>query len=443
MAGVLSTLGLGSQGVLTNDIIDQLKEVDSSSIIKPIETKIELANTKQTVLSDIKKLMTTLNDQVVALNEPSLYNSKSSTLNGSTVKIDTNSKAVEQNFDIDVKHLATREIRESDSGFAYADALAGEQSLTINIDGKDFNIDVTVTDSLTTLAEKINEQTDGKVQASVLKTTGNDPYKLILKSTDTGSDQAITVISDDPSGLSFSRVGDAPVDAEVEIDGITVTRSSNSIEDLVEGVTIDLQSVGKTSVKIENENEKLIEEMEKFVTAYNDITNKLTEVTKFDKENKTAGIFQGSSEIRMITTTLNNILSTTLSSDGKSIADFGIDVERGGTINFDKSKFEEILKESPSKVEVFLRGTDGENGLFNIFESKIFDLSTSSSGSMKILKSNLETNLKYFLEDQTKAQTRLDDKYAIMQKRFAAYDGIIGQLTQQSNALEALIDAEE
>ncbi len=54
MAGALSTLGLGSQGVLTNDIIDQLKEADTSSIIKPIENKIELSTTKQSTLSDIK-----------------------------------------------------------------------------------------------------------------------------------------------------------------------------------------------------------------------------------------------------------------------------------------------------------------------------------------------------------------------------------------------------
>jgi flagellar hook-associated protein 2 len=443
MAGSLSTLGLGSQGVLTNDILDQLKEADTSSIIKPIERKIEVTNTKQTVLSDIKKLITDLNDQVVALNEPSLYNTKSSSLSGSSVKIDTSSSAIEQSFDINVKSLATRDIQESTQSFGYADALVGEQTLTINIDGKNYEVDVSITDSIKTLSEKIEEQTDGKVQASVLNVGGDDPYRLIFKSKETGADNAITVTSSEEDGLSFGRVGDAPKDAEVEVDGITITRSSNSIDDIVDGVTINLQTEGKTSVKIENDNEKLTEEMEKFATAYNEVIDKLTAVTKYDSENKTAGVFQGSSEIRTINATLQNVLSTMTSGSGKTVADFGLDIERGGKLKFDKDDFKEMLKEDSGKVEDFLRGTDGTNGLFNIFESKIFDLSTSSSGSMKILKSNLETSSKSLLEEQTKAQTRLDDKYKIMQKKFAAYDGVIGKLTNEANTLQSIIDADQ
>ncbi len=72
MAGALSTLGLGSQGVLTRDIIDQLKASDESSIIKPIEKKIELSNAKQSTLSDIRKLITDLNTQVISLSDPEL-----------------------------------------------------------------------------------------------------------------------------------------------------------------------------------------------------------------------------------------------------------------------------------------------------------------------------------------------------------------------------------
>jgi flagellar capping protein FliD len=130
------------------------------------------------------------------------------------------------------------------------------------------------------------------------------------------------------------------------------------------------------------------------------------------------------------------------SGSGKTVADFGLDIERGGKLKFDKDDFKEMLKEDSGNVEDFLRGTDGTNGLFNIFESKIFDLSTSSSGSMKILKSNIESNSKSLLQEQTKAQTRLDDKYKIMQKRFASFDGVIGRLSNQANTLKSIIDAE-
>jgi flagellar hook-associated protein 2 len=443
MAGALSTLGLGSQGVLTNDIIDQLKGADTASIIKPIENKISTNSLKQTALSDIKKLITSLNDQVVALSEPSLYNSKTSSLSGSSVKINAGSKAIEQSFDIDVKNLATRDIQESSTGFGYEEALVGKQTLSINIADNDYVIEISVTDNLKDLTQKIKEQTGGKVEASILNIGGDDPYKLIIKSADTGSNQAITVTSSEDDGLSFNRVGnELPKDAVVEIDGIEVTRSSNHIDDLVSGVEIDLQAEGKTTVKVENNSEKLEEEMEKFASSYNDIVNKITEVTKFDKEKKTAGIFQGTSEIRSITTQLNNVLATAVSDNGKTIADFGLELKRGGTISFNKSDFQKMIKEDPSVVENFFRGTDGANGLFNKFESKIFDLSTSSSGTMKLLKTNLKDTATFLLEEQTKAQTRLDDRYKIMQKKFAAYDGIIGRLSNQAETLSSLIEAD-
>ncbi len=445
MAGALSTLGLGSQGVLTNDIIDQLKESDSTAIIKPIERRISTENQRQTTLAEIKTLVTDLKDQIVSLSEPDLYKNKKSTLTGDTISVDTTASANKQSFDIDVKSLATRDIQESALGFAYDEALVEPQTLTFNIDGKDYEISVSITDSLKSLTEKINDQTDGKLEASILNVGGADPYKLILKSTDTGTSNKITVTSsetDPAKSLAFNRIGNEPQDAEIEFDGVTVFRASNSIDDLVDGVTLNLQSVGKTSVKIEADNEKLVEQMSAFADKYNLVIEKLASVTKYDEESKSAGVFQGASEIRSITSSLNSILGQTISADGKTIADFGLEPQRGGTVKFDSDKLKETLETDATKVEDFFRGTDGNNGLFNKFEDAIFDILTSSSGTMKSLDKNIIENLKSLEAEQTKAQKRLDDKYAIMTKRFAAFDGVISRLSSQSTTLQSLIDAQ-
>ncbi|HIP02582.1 MAG TPA: hypothetical protein EYG75_03610, partial [Campylobacterales bacterium] len=445
MSGALSTLGLGSQGVLTNDIIDQLKEADTSAIIKPIERKIDVSNNKQTELAEIKKLITDLNDQIVALSEPELYQNKTSTLTGDSITVDTTAAAQVQNFDINVKSLATRDIQESSLGFAYDEALVEPQTLTFSIDGTDYDVEVGITDSLKTVAEKIKTATDGKIEASVLNVGGTDPYKLILKSSDTGVDSKFTVTStetDSAKSLAFNRIGNEPKDAEIEIDGITVFRSSNTVDDLVDGVTLNLQSEGITSVNIESDNDKLVEEMAAFAEKYNAAIEKLSAVTKYDSETKTAGIFQGASEIRNISADLNNVINRTITTEGKTIADFGFEVERGGTLKFDETEFKEMIDTDASKVEDFFRGTDGENGLFNKFEDKLFDIATSSIGALKSLNNNIKDSLKSLLEEQTKAQTRLDDKYAIMTKRFAAFDGVIGKLTSQSSMLSSMIEAQ-
>ena len=446
MAGALSTLGLGSQGVLTNDIIDQLKNADKTSIIKPIERKIELTNTKQSTLSDIKKLVTELKDQLVTLSEPGLYKNKTSSLSGSSISVDSTYSAKTQDFDIDVKSLATRDIQESSLGFAYDEALVEPQTLTFNINGKDYDVEVKFTDSLKTLAAKIKDQTDGKIEASVLNTGGStNAYKLTLKSTDTGANSKITVTStesDPTKSLAFNRIGNEPKDAKIEIDGITVSRSSNKIDDLVDGITINIKTEGKTSVKIESDNEKLIEEMSTFGDKYNDIIKKLSDVIKYDSKTKSAGVFQGTSEIRNITADLKNIISRTITSDGKTISDFGFEPQRGGTIKFSETKFKETVKENAQSIEDFFRGTDGRNGLFNQLESKLFDIRTSSTGALKSLDKNIKNNLESLIQEQTKAQQRLDDKYAIMTKRFAAFDSVIARLSSQSDSIQSMIDAQ-
>lgn len=441
MAGALSTLGLGSQGVLTRDIIDQLKAADESSIIKPIEKKIELSSAKQSTLSDIKKLITDLNTQVISLSEPELYQKKSASLTGSSITVETSIKAKEQNFNLDVKSLATRDIQESAQGYAYEDALMDVQTLTFNIDGNDYTLEVGITDTLKTVAQKIGEQSNGKIEASVLNVGGVDGFKLILKSKDTGADSTITVTSS-LGGSPFTRIGDAPKDAEVELDGITVTRKSNSFDDLIEGVTLNLSSVGKTSVKIEQNSEKLIEEMTAFGEKYNAVIDKLSAVTKYDAENKSAGVFQGSSEIRNIVSSINNIIGRAVTQDGKTITDFGFEPQRGGKISFKESDFKQMLKEDSNKLEDFFRGTDGDNGLFNKFEDTLFDINTSSSGNMKSLDKSIEERLKSLGIDQIKAQTRLDDRYEIMAKRFASFDAVIGRLSSQSDAIQSMIEAQ-
>lgn len=214
------------------------------------------------------------------------------------------------------------------------------------------------------------------------------------------------------------------------------------MDDLAEGLTINLQKEGKTSITIKQDDAKLIEGMEKFVDAYNKLVQGFTESTKFNKEEKTAGLFQGDSSIRAAATMIKDALILTTSKAGKTIGSFGLELQRDGTINFKKSDFEEALKKDPQSVEDFFRGTDGRNGAFNRLESAIFDIKTSSHGVLKSLSKNLDDDANRLQEQQKSAQKRLDDRYSIMARKFAAYDSVIARLNSQGDTLTAMIDAE-
>jgi flagellar hook-associated protein 2 len=439
MAGTLSTLGIGSDGALSYDVIDQLKDADKNAIIKPIENKIELNQLKQNKLDELKQFVTNVNTEVVAMSDPSLYQAKESSLSGSSVSVETTSKAAVGTHTINVSSLATHDIKQSQTGYAYEDALMGDAgTMHLEIDDNSFDIEVLSTDSIKDVVKKINEQTDGKIEASLLNVGGSNPYHLVLKSAETGAKNNISITGD----YNFNQVGEGAKDASFDFDGIQITRSSNTIDDLVEGLTVKLKQEGQTTVTIKQDNSKLLEGMEKFVNEYNKLVQGFTESTKFDKTSKEAGLFQGNSSIRAAATMLKDALILTTSKDGKTIGSFGLELQRDGTIKFDKNKFEEKLKEDPKQVEDFFRGTDGRNGAFNRLESAIFDIKTSSNSILKSLAKNLDDDAIRLQELQKTSQKRLDDRYSIMAKKFAAYDSVIAKLNSQGDALSAMIDAE-
>ena len=438
MAGTLSSLGIGSDGALSYDIIDKLKNADTNSIIKPIENKIELNQLKQDKLDELKKLVTGLNTDVVAMSDPALYQAKETSLSGSSISVEAGAKAQVGTHTLDVTSLATSDIKQSQTGYGYEDALMGEGTMHLEIDGKSFDIDVSSTESIKQVAEKISKETDGKVEASLLNVGGDDPWHMVLKSAETGAQNNITVSGD----YTFDQVGEGAKDASFTYDGIQITRDSNEIDDLAPGLTIKLEQEGQTTINIKQDNSKLIEGMEKFVDTYNKLVEGFTESTKFDKTSKQAGLFQGNSSIRAAAAALKDALILTTSDAGKTMDSFGLELQRDGTIKLDKSKLEDALKENPQQVEDFFRGTDGRNGAFNRLESAIFDIKTSSSGIMKTLAKSLDDDATRLQDLQKASQKRLDDRYSIMAKKFAAYDSVIARLNSQGDSLTAMIDAE-
>ncbi|HIO91049.1 MAG TPA: hypothetical protein EYG69_04680 [Campylobacterales bacterium] len=430
--GALSTLGLGSSGVLTNDIIDKLKAADKSSLVTPIEAKITAQQAKQTSLADIKTLMTSLSTAVTDMTYEAPYDTLKTKVSGDSVSVVSTIDASAQNFSIDVEQLATKDIHQSDANYNDKTSLFGDGS-DIVINGK--TISLSITDSIEDVVKKINETAGLGVEASILNVGGTDPYKIVLKSSESGADSQFSV-----SG--FSRVGDVAQDAVFKVDGISIARSSNEIDDLIDGVTISLKKVGISEVNLEKDDTGIIEGIEKFVEKFNEAITKIGELTKFDKATKSSGVFQGNADIRNISRELRDVLTTTISTNSKMFSDFGLEMERDGTLKLNKSELTSAISNNRAEVVEFFKASDASSGLFNRLESKIFDLSTSSSGPLKSLKTSFADTLKRLEASHVKAQEKLDIRYEILRKQFAAADAVMGRLSSESTMLTDMIEAQ-
>ncbi len=409
MAGI-SSLGIGS-GVLTADVIDQLKEADEAQMVKPIEDKISLNNQKQESFTLLSSLMNTLKGSASALSYDTIFDNKSVNISGNA-EVDVSAGANVDSFTLETLTLAKKDVtkftaiasREAKVSDAAINGGAG--TLTIG----SYNIDYDSTTTLSDLAQKITDESNGNIEASILQ-TGDGAYSLVVSSKQTGADQALTITDSSGSLESvlmtaydevtnpdgYQKIQTA-TDAEFKYNGITTTRSTNEIDDLIVGVNITLKNEGDFSnVDITQDTEPLIGEMELFVESYNTLVQNLSDMTEYNEETGAKGVFNDESFVKSIRRELNSVITSM--SNGESLMQYGLDLDRSGKMSFDKSVLQEKMTSDPESVKLFFTGGTNENGIeqTGIFEQiddkLIFSIMIKPSIKPVFLKNKKDDNV--------------------------------------------------
>ena len=358
----VSSLGLGSDGALSYDTIDQLRKVDETAKLDPIDAKITKNTTKQTDLTSLTSLVTTLETSTNSLASEMSYLKRSSTVSNTAVSITAQSGTTVQDFSLHVTKLAEQDVYQTKAYTSQTSTFAsGNDTLKLTINGNDYTFDVTATTTLSELKDKINDKVGDKVTASIINVGGNDPYRLIIKSDTTGIDNAITLSS---TGTTKTDMGLTNIqtakNAEFTYNGVPVTRSKNTFDDLIKGVSITLNeintSTANSNVSITQDWSEIKKTVESLVSSYNSLMTKLTDFTKYDTDTKTAGTFQGVSQINTLTREVKKqILS--VDSSGRSLADFGIELNTDGQLKLDSAVLNKKIQDDPSGLQEYFRGS--------------------------------------------------------------------------------------
>ncbi|MFW5625129.1 MAG: flagellar filament capping protein FliD, partial [Campylobacter hyointestinalis] len=413
--GVFGKANGGSNSVLTQELIDSLKKVDEKQSINPLTEKITTNQTKQTDLTAITTLLSSFKTSVSSLTDSSSYMTKKVSSTGSNnATISINNGVNAGNMSIKVNQLATKDSYQSKTfSMSNEPILSGVSSASFNIsiNGKNYAIEADSSTSLDDIAKQINEKTDGKINAKVLNVGGENPYRLVFSSSDSGSankidfsyakddsgdtenskkllnalgfyfedsttDGSLTIKTEDKltddekkaSGAKLSSAGDAKFD----YNGIEITRSTNTITDLQLGVTINLNKVDKedeyTNFNIIQDTAAVTSSIQNMITSYNTLINNLEVATSYNKETGASGTFQGVSEIVNIKTSLNKIING-VDSNGKSLQDFGLSLSKDGLLTLDSAKLKDKLENDFNNFQSFFSTA-----------TKYTNVSTSSTG---------------------------------------------------------------
>ncbi|MEJ2372694.1 MAG: flagellar filament capping protein FliD [Sulfurimonas sp.] len=450
----ISSLGAGSS-ILTQDVLDQLRAADETAKIAPLTTKINNENTKKDELEVLDANMTNLIDSITAITSVDLFDERSVTTTGTSVEVSAAAGSDIQDFTLNVTNLATKQIEESGSFSSENDLVGGGTGgqINLNIDGQDFAIDYTDTTTLGQLKDLINQVAGDSVDATILN-VGTGDARLVISSANTGSTQDITITdvsgtidSKLTSGMNVLQPG---IDAQFTFNnGSTITRSSNEITDLITGYTITLKEAGETSVSVAQNTDTITEKLNNFVSKYNDTMTELSKITKSSTDAADRGIFSNDSIIKGLQSTVRSMIESVGGGVG-SLIDYGFDIDKEGVMTFNQDTFLTALNDNPDNVQAFFNGGDFTNadtsvttvtGAFNEIAT-IVEGYTDYNAILDTFKTNLTDNISTLEDRKATEIERLDSKYEIMKKKFAAYDLMISKFNSISSMFADMVSSQ-
>ncbi len=456
----ISSLGVGSS-ILTQDVLDQLRAADESVRITPITLNIANANDKKDAMDLIDANMTNFIDSINAVKSASLYDERQTEVSGSAVEVKAASNTDIQDFTLSVSALATKQIEQSGAFTAEDELIANAVgTMNLNIDGIDFEIEYDETTTLKDLKNSINELASEKVNATIVQISSGE-FRLFLSSVDTGTTQNITIsdtsgfLSDDggtsgggtklTTGMTAVQSGE---DAAFTFNGQAIVRNSNNIDDLITGLDITLKEVGTSVVSVAQNRDNIMSKIDSFVSKYNATMSELSRMTKASADSD-KGIFSGESTIKNMKRAIENMFATVGGGVG-SMFDYGFDIDKDGTMTLDKAILNDAMDDNSKNLETFFSGgsfvnedltTTDVDGAFSEM-SAIIEGYTNFNATLDQFKTSITDNISDLEDNKITATERLDARYEILKKQYAAYDLLISRFNSASSVFSQIIDAQ-
>lgn len=359
------SLGIGS-GLDIKSLVDGLAEAERAPKEALIKRREELNAARISTLAEVAgsidnfaSALSTLIGGGSLFSQPSV--SDPSILSATTMagkRIDTLSAELEVLQLAKAQTLQSASLADASSAIGQGDLTltTGSGSVTITIDASN--------DSLTGLAAAINAKNAG-VAASIV--TDSNGARLVLKGA-AGEANAFTLAVPAGTATGLERFAYGPgvtggmtqaqaaQDAVVKLDGVEVRRSSNSFNDLIPGVQIDLKRAlpgTPVSLGVTRPTAAIEQTMGDFVAAYNELAGLLAKATAAGQNGKGGGPLRGDVSVREMQRQLAQLPSMVLASQGsiKTLAEIGVGTNRDGTLSLNTGRLKTALATDPRAVE--------------------------------------------------------------------------------------------
>ncbi|BEM28726.1 flagellar hook-associated protein 2 [Serratia marcescens] len=458
----ISSLGLGS-GLDLNGLLDKLTKAEQQRLT-PYTTKQSSYNAQLTGYGTLKGALEKFDNLSKEMAKEDFFKATTATEHDA-FKITTNAKAVPGNYVVEVNKLAqaqtlTTQEKVSDQGAKLGAEGVTDRALTITAGNPPKATKIPLSDDQTSLLElrdAINGAKAG-VTASIMRVADND-YQLAISSSTTGENNKISlqVDNDDKLGniLNYNASRGAtnamkqtvePQDAQLKVNGTDIKRSTNSISDALQGVTIDLKTKTKDTepqhLVISTNTAGTTDKIKEWVDSYNSLLDTFNALSKFtpvktgEAPNPSNGPLLGDNTLRGVQSSIKSALSAAQDNpDLKGLGNLGISTNtKTGKLEIDSTKLKKAMDEKPDQVSNFFVGNGKDTGMATEIHNQIQSY-IKSGGIIENSTKSINTNLDRLNSQITTVTASIQNTIDRYKQQFVQLDTMMSKMNGTSNYL--------
>jgi flagellar hook-associated protein 2 len=445
----MATTTSSATSIDVNAIVTSLMSIERQPIAK-LNTKQTDYQSKLTAVALIKSKIDAFQTAVQALSNPSsgsFVAFKTTTSNSSVFSASASSSAVAGIYTLDVTNLAQSQKLVAAGQASSTTAISDGTATTINFDfgtisggslaggaysGATFTANGSATKSITIdgtnntlsgIRDAINAAKMG-VSASIVNDGSGTPYRLALSSDNSGLNNSLKIsttggdgtinnlLSNDPAGVQKLSQTVAAQNADFKVNGIAISKPSNSVTDAIQGVTLTLSNATTTpaTLTIETDTSAVNDSVTAFVKTYNDLFSAMKNSSAY----KSKSALEGDATLRGLQSQMRSIASSTVSGGTlTTLGEVGLSFSTTGTLNLDSTKLSSAMAKDFSDVANLFNSATG-------FATKFAEMTKTAlafDGTIATKTNGLNQSIKTVgdqIVSMESRMTRLQKQYTVL-----------------------------
>ncbi|MDO6836213.1 flagellar filament capping protein FliD [Pseudoalteromonas carrageenovora] len=456
----ISFNGLGS-GLAVSDIVDALVNAEQAPAEARLNTQESNLTTDISAVGALKSALQQVQTAMEALGDSDNYQKRSTSGNDDFISISADEDAQPGGYSVEVNNLATEHKILSEA--FDADAAVGEGTMTLSSGDNSFDIEVSDTATLSEIRDAINDSSDNdSINATII--TDDTGQHLVLAAKNSGLENEIKVevtdidgnntdtsglskLAFDPEGIQNASEIIAATDASITIDGsLTVSSSSNTFTDVIDGITITAKKAHDTDddlsdISVTENNNNIQSGLNNFISSYNELLE-LSNTLGASSEDG-AGVMAGDSLLRGVMSKLREQITDSVdlgNGNSLSLSQLGVEADRYGVLTLNTETLNDKIDENVGLVQQFFVGSDDDEDGFAQSFDELMSFYTDTDG---IIQNRIDskTNQLEDIDDQRESLTsKMESLSSRLYAQYNAMDLLVASLNSTSSYVQAQLE---